>query len=249
MAADSKPTKDCKANSLCWVDILSGAIHTATPGTGAVQNIRLSTLVGAAVPKSSGGFVAATTEGFADVASDGHATTRIAVLGEGLRMNDAKCDPAGRMWAGSCAMDFAPGRGALHVLTPEWSTWCVLDGLTQPNGLGWSPDGGTFYLIDTAAGELNAFDLSRDGLSPVNRRVLASFPVERGYPDGMTVDASGCLWIALWGGGRLVRLSPQGVLLAEVPLPVMQPVLLCVRRRESRRPVCDDRPRRPDPWP
>jgi sugar lactone lactonase YvrE len=63
-------------------------------------------------------------------------------------MNDAKCDPSGRFWAGSTAMDFAPGQGALHVLEPDRSTRVVLDGLTQPNGLGWSPDGSVFYLVD-----------------------------------------------------------------------------------------------------
>ncbi|WP_327241692.1 SMP-30/gluconolactonase/LRE family protein [Streptomyces sp. NBC_01320] len=217
------PFWDGETGQLTWVDILAGRVHTADPAAPRPHTLTLPTFVGAAVPKASGGYVAATTEGFTDVRADGTWTTRLSVLPPGHRMNDAKCDPQGRLWAGSCTMDFAAGRGALHVLTPDWATEPVLDGLTQPNGLGWSPDGRTFYLIDTVAHEVNAFDVPPDRLAPARRRTLARFPEAAGEPDGMTVDADGCLWIALWGGGRLLRLSPDGGVLAEVPLPVDQP--------------------------
>lgn len=215
------PFWDAETARLSWVDILAGTISTGDPAAATVHSVTLPTLVGAAVPKATGGFVAATAEGFAEMDADGDWRTRHSILPDGVRMNDAKCDPAGRFWAGSCAMDFASGRGALHVLDRDWHTEVVLDGLTQPNGLDWSPDGRTFYLIDTAEGELNAFDVSDRGLS--GRRVPATFPVAGGYADGMTVDAEGCLWIAMWGGGRVVRLSPTGDRLTEVPVPVEQP--------------------------
>ncbi|MFB6782379.1 SMP-30/gluconolactonase/LRE family protein [Streptomyces sp. NPDC056352] len=217
------PFWDSETGQLTWVDILAGRVHTADPAVPRPHTLTLPTFVGAAVPKASGGYVAATTEGFTDVRADGTWTTRLAVLPPGRRMNDAKCDSQGRLWAGSCAMDFATGRGALHVLAPDWATQPVLDGLTQPNGLGWSPDGRTFYLIDTVAHEVNAFDVLPDRLAPTRRRTLARFPEAAGVPDGMTVDSDGCLWIAMWRGGRLFRLSPDGGVLAEVPLPVDQP--------------------------
>ncbi|GAA2800380.1 SMP-30/gluconolactonase/LRE family protein [Kitasatospora paracochleata] len=218
------PFWDGDSGRLSWVDILGGTVHTADPATRHVRTFTLPTLVGAAVPKTSGGFVAATTEGFTDLAPDGTWTTRRAVLPPGQRMNDAKCDAAGRLWAGSCAMDFAPSGGALHVLSPGWQTERFLDGeLTQPNGLGWSPDGRTFYLVDTVAREVNAFDVLPDRLAPANRRTLARFPDRGGEPDGLTVDADGCLWIALWGGGRIVRVSPEGRVLTEIAVPVAQP--------------------------
>ena len=209
---------------LCWVDILTGTIHDDHPeALDHRLRFQLPTTVGAAVPKSSGGYVAATGEGFADVCADGSWTTRLDILPDGVRMNDAKCDSSGRFWAGSCALDFAAGRGALHVLNPDWTTEQVLSGLTQPNGLDWSPDGRTFYLIDTQAREVSAFDVRPDRLEPTNRRLLTRFPDSAGYPDGMTVDADGGLWIAMWGGGRLLHVSPEGGNLEQIPLPVEQP--------------------------
>lgn len=217
------PYWDAEAGRLHWVDILRGRIHSSGLDAADHQVIEVPTLVGAAVPKVSGGYVAATAEGFAEVGHDGTWTTRVDLLPSTQRMNDAKCDHAGRFWAGSTDMDFAPGHGALHVLTPSWRWEQVLDGLTLPNGLEWSLDGHTFYLVDTIAGELSAFDAPSSGLTPTNRRLLARFPSRDGIPDGMTIDADGCLWIAMWGGGRIVRLSPDGEILATVPVPVAQP--------------------------
>lgn len=217
------PFWDRETGQLRWVDILAGTINTGDPVSSRRHTITLPTLVGAALPKASGGFVAATAEGFAEVRPDGTWTTRDTVLPPGQRMNDAKCDAAGRLWAGSCDLDFAPGHGRLHVLSTDWTSRQVLGDLALPNGLDWSSDGRTFYLVDTVAGELNAFDVRPDRLDLANRRVLARFPEAGGIPDGMTADAHGCLWIAMWGGGRLLRVSPEGRTLAEVPLPVAQP--------------------------
>ncbi|MEV0408850.1 SMP-30/gluconolactonase/LRE family protein [Actinoallomurus sp. NPDC050550] len=218
------PFWDRRTGLLHWVDILAGRIHTGDTRTGSrLEPVTLPTLVGAAVPKTSGGFVAATKEGFADVDPGGTSTTRSAFLPAGHRMNDAKCDASGRLWAGSTDMDFAPGQGALHVLSPDWSSLHVLDGLTLPNGLGWSPDQRTFYLVDTIAGELNAFDVTPGRSTLANRRLLTRFNESSGMPDGMTIDTDGCLWIAMWGGDRLLRISPEGRTLMELPVPARQP--------------------------
>ncbi|GIH18605.1 gluconolactonase [Rugosimonospora africana] len=235
------PVWDARHGRLHWVDIPAGHIHTSDPGTdwsgsprgdrraepdqsiGQTTSIELPTQVGAAVPRRGGGFLAATAEGFASVEADGSMTVRCAILPDGERMNDAKCDRYGRFWAGSTTMDFQPGRGALHLLMPDWTTRVVLDGLTLPNGLDWSPDGRTFYLADTMAGEISAFDSDLESASISNRRVLFRMPVEAGMPDGLTVDASGCLWVAIWGGDRVLRLSPDGDVLGEIPMPVHQP--------------------------
>jgi len=208
---------------LHWVDILAGSIHTSDPAGGSTRSIYVPTLVGAAVPRRTGGFVAATSDGFATVDDDGRCDLRLAILPGDSRMNDAKCDRLGRFWAGSTHMEFAPGRGVLHVLLPDWTTRVVWEGLTLPNGLGWSVDGRTFYLVDTVEGEVCAFDTDPATAQLSGRRVLRRFPSEHGLPDGLTVDAAGCLWIALWGGGRVVRISPDGELLDEIAMPVDQP--------------------------
>jgi sugar lactone lactonase YvrE len=207
---------------LHWVDILGGAIHTGEPDTGAVSTVCVPTLVGAAVPDAEEGFVVACAEGFGTV-RDGSLDVRCRILGDGLRMNDAKCDPWGRLWAGSNAMNFDAGAGRLHVLRADWSTEVVLDGLTLPNGLGWSPDGTTFYLVDSYAYEIYAFAVTADGMDIGSRRVIATFDQRQGMPDGMCVDAEGCLWVAIWGGGRIERLAPNGRRLRTVTMPVQQP--------------------------
>jgi sugar lactone lactonase YvrE len=211
------------ARTLHWVDILAGSIHTSDLTTGHTSTLTVPTLVGAAVPRREGGFVAATAEGFGTVDSRGVLDRRLVFLPNGIRMNDAKCDVRGRLWAGSTALDFRTGEGRLHVLLPDWSTRVVLDGLTLPNGLGWSPDGRTFYLIDSIAGELYAFDTYPDRVVLAHRRVLYAFPAEMGLPDGLTVDSAGCIWVALWGGSRVVRISPDGDLIGSIEMPVRQP--------------------------
>ncbi|MEU7866414.1 SMP-30/gluconolactonase/LRE family protein [Dactylosporangium sp. NPDC049140] len=215
------PVWDALSGRLHWVDIPAGHIHTSDPTTRQTSTLTLPTQVGAAVPRRRGGFVAAVAEGFASV--EAGMTVRCAILPERERMNDAKCDRHGRLWAGSTTMDFQPGRGALHVLMPDWTTRVVLEGLTLPNGFDWSPDGRTFYLADTMAGEISAFDADLERATIGRRRTFARFPQDTGMPDGLTVDATGCLWVAMWGGDRVVRLSPDADLLGELPMPVHQP--------------------------
>ncbi|GAA2345202.1 CBU_1789 family Dot/Icm type IV secretion system effector [Dactylosporangium salmoneum] len=215
------PVWDARDARLHWVDIPAGHIHTSDPTTGQTSTLDLPTHVGAAVPRRGGGFVAAVAEGFASV--EAGMTVRCAILPVGERMNDAKCDRRGRLWAGSTTMDFQPGRGALHVLMPDWTTRVVLEGLTLPNGLGWSPDGRTFYLADTMAGEISAFDADLERATIGRRRTFARFPDGTGMPDGLTVDATGCLWVAMWGGDRVVRISPDADVLGELPMPAHQP--------------------------
>jgi sugar lactone lactonase YvrE len=219
------PFWDAETSRLVWVDILAGKVHISDPASGSTSTVVLPQFVGAAVPANSGGLIAATGQGFAEIRPDGTWTSRLSVLPAGEMMNDAKCDAAGRLWVGSYAEGFAAGRGRLHVLSADWTCVEVLSGLTLPNGLGWSPDGRVFYLIDSIAHELYAFDVKPEGLVPASQRVLARFPDEGdALADGLTVDEEGCLWVTIFGGGRLLRLSPEGRTLAEIPTPVTQPV-------------------------
>lgn len=217
------PHWDGAAQLLHWVDILAGQIHSTALDTQNTRTLQLPWLVGAAVPRRIGGFVAATSDGFAEVDLDGTYRARHNLLGPGARMNDAACDSRGRLWAGSTDMEFAPGGGALHVLHPDWTTQVVLDDLTLPNGLGWSPDGAVFYLVDTVERHVLAFDADPDTAVLSRRRVLARFPESAGQPDGLCVDARGNLWIALWGGSQVVRVTPDGKTRERLALPVTQP--------------------------
>jgi len=215
------PFWDAASHRLSWVDILAGAV-TSVGADGRRTEVTLPCTVGAAIPKESGGYIAATATGFAEITERTTVVDRVSMLPAGQRMNDAGCDPAGRLWAGSTELRFKEGHGAVHVVDEKWRVRTVLTDLTLPNGLGWSTDGRTFYLIDSIAAEVNAFNVADDGFGLRDRRVLARLDGE-GLPDGMTVDASGSLWIAMWGGNRLIRLSPGGDILRQVELPVAQP--------------------------
>lgn len=211
------------AGRLHWVDILSGDVHVSDLGTGTSTTVHVPTWVGAAVPMIGGGYVAATREGFATIV-DGTLDTFGPFLPTGTRMNDAKCDPAGRLWAGSCAEDFARGAGALHRLDADWSHHTVVEGLTQPNGLGWSPDARTMYLIDTQDLTLIAYAFDLESGAVGESRIVARFDADRdGYPDGLTVDSEGCLWIAMWAGSVVLRVSLDGEILRRISMPVAQP--------------------------
>lgn len=132
-------------------------------------------------------------------------------------MNDGGCDPHGRFYCGSMAYEETPGAGTLYRLDADGTTTVVESEVTVSNGLVWSPDGATAYYADTATGRVDAFDYDPDkGLT--GRRPWAAVP--RGAPDGLTIDAEGGVWAALWGGGAVCRFTPTGHLDGVVSLPV-----------------------------
>jgi sugar lactone lactonase YvrE len=130
-----------------------------------------------------------------------------------LRSNDAKADPAGRMWLGTMAYDETPGASALYRLdSGAAGPVRVLGGVTISNGLGWSSDAKTMYYIDTPTGWIDAFDYDLETGELANRRGFAQIPAGAGSPDGMTTDADGGVWVALWGGGAVRRYRQDGSL-------------------------------------
>ena len=150
------------------------------------------------------------------------------------RTNDGACDPAGRLWVGTMARDEASPTAGLYRVDLDLSVTRVLDGTTISNGLGWSPDGATFYFIDSPTRRIDAFDYDPASGAIENRRPLAAVEGEGAVPDGMNVDAEGCLWVALHGGWGLRRFSPGGELLAEVRLPVARITSCCFGGPELR---------------
>jgi sugar lactone lactonase YvrE len=217
------PHWDAEAELLWWVDLLAGLVHNIGLRSDRLGTWSLGRPVGAVIKRASGGFVVADSRGFRYLGVDGSRGDEIAVLGAGKRMNDAKADPAGWFWSGSTAMDFSAGQGELWVLRPDGTAEQVLDGLTLPNGLGWSPDGKTFYLVDTLQGWLRAWDFSPGVGITGGPRSIVEFTDQTQVADGLCVDAEGTIWLAIWGGSRLERYAPDGTLLEAVPLPVVQP--------------------------
>jgi sugar lactone lactonase YvrE len=183
---------------------------------GTVGRRHVGRVVAALRPRRLGGAVLGVERGFALEESDG-AVRHLPPLWEdgGLRMNEGGCDPEGRFLCGSMAYDQERGAAALHRLDPDGSVHVVLTGVTISNGLEWSPDGTLAYYVDTPTGRVDVLDADPDaGLT--RRRPFVAIPPDAGYPDGLTVDAQGGVWVALYGGGAVHRYTPGGVLDAVV---------------------------------
>jgi sugar lactone lactonase YvrE len=202
---------------LRWVDMLAGDV-LALGEDGAVERRHVGAVAAALRPRAGGGAVIALERGFAMEARDGE-LTRLPTLWDdpGMRFNDGGCDPEGRFFCGSMAYDARPGAGSLYRLDPDGSVAVVLAEVTISNGIDWSPDGHTAYYADTATGAVSAFE---DGRRLAGRRTFAEIDGGDGAPDGLTVDAEGGVWVALYGGGAVRRYAPSGALDAVVELPV-----------------------------
>ncbi|WP_368656251.1 SMP-30/gluconolactonase/LRE family protein [Streptomyces viridosporus] len=201
---------------LRWLDMLAGDVLSLAPDH-TVARRHIATVVAAVRPRRRGGAVLGVTRGFALEDPDGKVTILNPLWSdERIRMNEGGCDPDGRFYCGSMAYDGRQGAGSVHRLDPDGSTTIVLDEVTVSNGLEWSPDGDRAYYVDTATGRIDVFDYDRaGGLS--GRRPFAVVP---DGPDGVTVDAEGGVWVALYGGGSVHRYAPDGTLDEVVELPV-----------------------------
>ncbi|MEU6038354.1 SMP-30/gluconolactonase/LRE family protein [Actinomadura sp. NPDC047616] len=206
------PTWDPAAGRLLWVDILASEVHAYDPSTGTDTVRPTPQHVGAAKPRASGGLVVNLRDGVGLYAPDGSFRWLAEWPEDGCRGNDAAVAPDGVLWAGTMRYDEAPGGGRLRRVTPEGKVTTVLNDVTVSNGLAWSPDGRLMYYVDTPTRRVDVFQGD-------DRRVFAHVP---GLPDGLTVDADGCVWVALWGGGRVLRYTPAGVLDRAVEVPARQ---------------------------
>ncbi|WP_258308252.1 SMP-30/gluconolactonase/LRE family protein [Streptomyces sp. NWU339] len=204
---------------LRWLDMLAGDVLSLA-ADGTVTRRHIDTVVAAVRPRRRGGAVIGVTRGFALEDTDGKVTLLDSLWSdERVRMNEGGCDPDGRFYCGSMAYGGQQGAGSVHRLDPDGSTTTVLDGVTISNGLEWSPDGDRAYYADTATDRVDVFDYDRErGLS--GRRPFAAAPSGPGSPDGLTVDAEGGVWVALYGGGSVCRYAPDGTLDEVVNLPV-----------------------------
>ena len=168
------------------------------------------------------GWLLGAGRGFVHLAPDGTHRTIAEVAPPATRMNDGACDPQGRFWAGTLADDHHAGGGALYRLDGTGRTELVLDGLTISNGLGWSPDSRTMYLVDSGPRVVNAFAFDAEHGTISSGRVLITVAEDVGAPDGMTVDAAGDLWVAIYNGGQVRRYSPDGALREVLTVPARQ---------------------------
>ena len=218
------PVWDAASGRVLWVDLLAGDVLATTPDGSSTRRVHVAEVAACVVPRHRGGLAVATARGFVLLDADWQTQQAVADLWDdpGVRMNDGACDAAGRFFCGSMASDIGTGRGSLYRLNPDGSSSVVWHGVTISNGLGWSPDGSTAYYVDSPTGRIDSFDYDADAGTFSGRRTFAAIPEYAGAPDGLTVDAEGGVWVALWGGGTVHRYSPAGRLDAVVEVVARQ---------------------------
>jgi sugar lactone lactonase YvrE len=214
---------DAEKKVMYWVDILSAQVYIYDPDSGQNRTIDTCQAVGTVVPRKSGGLVVALHNGFAQIDLQSEKITPIGEDPErripANRFNEGKCDPVGRLWAGTMEFGCAQDAGALYCLDAQQTVSKKIAPVTISNGIVWSADQQTMYFIDTPLNNVRAYDYDIDTGGISNERVICENEGKGGF-DGMAIDAEGMLWIAVYGGWAVKRYDPKsGQLLRELGMP------------------------------
>lgn len=220
-----------KRQDLLWVDIEKGEVHRFDPATGTDRTWQIGSRVGFAVDTTRGDVIAGTQKGLVRL---NLSIGDVALLTDpeadlpNNRFNDGKCDPKGRLWAGSMSVEETEGAGSFYRIHPDLKAEKAFRSVTISNGIAWSPDSKTMYYIDTPTVRVDAFDYDPETGSIHNRRPVIRIPEGVGFPDGMTIDREGMLWIAMWAGWSVTRWNPStGEMIGKIELPVEKVTACC----------------------
>lgn len=221
---------DMERQRLWWVDIPAGLVHCFDPSSGDNQQWEIGEPVGCLAPSVQGDLILATRSGFWRFDPTSGEKTALhdpEADRPGNRFNDGATDPKGRFWAGTMKDDGGPpaAAGAFYRLDPDLTSTMWVDGIFTTNGLAFSPDGKTMYSADSnrSVQTIWAADYDLETGKPSERRPFFDASSVAGRPDGGTVDADGCYWMAGVGGWQLVRLTPDGQIDRIVDLPIERP--------------------------
>lgn len=232
------PRWHCGEQKLYWVDIDAGRLYRLDPVSGEHEFRQFDEQIGCFVFRDGGGFVVAMRSGFhfmdgwdaplrpiADPEADKPAT----------RFNDGRCDAAGRFLAGTVYPPKDHGGAALYSLDNDLSVTCLQDDVLTANGVAFSPDNRFLYFSDTPRHVIYRYPYDLETGRVGEREIFHRFPDGQGRPDGASVDREGCYWSALYEGGRIVRLSPAGEILEEIPVPARCPTMVAFGGPDLRR--------------
>lgn len=223
------PAWDAARNRLLLVDISGARRHAVDWATGAVTTHEVQETTSAWIPRAVGGTVVVCRRGVRLADDDGAGPVSLEVEAElrSNRSNDAKCDPAGRLWLGTMSDAERDPVGSLYRVDADLSLTRVLEGTTISNGLGWSPDARRMYFVDSPTRRVDVFAYDASTGEASDRSVFVSTTAFRGVPDGLAVDADGSVWVAMHDGAALLRFSPDGRHVGTLDLPVSRPTSCC----------------------
>ncbi len=215
---------DAAKQRLLWVDILSQKIYSFNPQNGANTGYDIGQDVGTVVLTESDRWAYAGQDGIGFLNPENGEITEGAKPEKNhpeIRFNDGKCDPRGTFWAGTMAYDCTRGAGKLYEFDSKGNVKIKIDTTTISNGLAWSSDCKKFYFIDSLTYEIHQYDYDITTGDIQNKKIITTIEKEIGLPDGMTIDNDNHLWVALFGGGKVIRINPEtGDTVFEVCVPV-----------------------------
>jgi sugar lactone lactonase YvrE len=218
------PRWDAEVGRLLWVDIEGGLLHAGD------RTIEGGTMVCAVAPWAGDNVLVALADALAAVDVSDGTVRRLAQIPHGrpgMRCNDGACDAAGRFWIGTMALDESPGAAALYRYDPDGVLHTVLSGIGLSNGLCWDATDRLMYYVDSLTQRIDLFDFDLASGTVENRRPFAAIPEPDGIPDGLAIDDQGGIWVALHGGGRVLRFDPDGAVSGHVEVPVAKVTACC----------------------
>ncbi len=212
-----------KTGELIWVNITDKVLNFYNPFLDYNKELLTGQMIGTVVPAESGKLIVALENGFYQLDPETGSKLFIANPEEnksGNRFNDGKCDPSGRFWAGTMNKEGKQDSGALYRLDPDTAVHTMIDKVSISNGIVWSFDHQKMYYIDTPTQKVSSWDYNNETGEISNPKTAIEVPEEMGYPDGMTIDAEGNVWIALWNGSAIGCWNPEtGELIRTIDVP------------------------------
>ena len=214
---------DYRRQILYWIDIQKNTLFAYDPSSETNVAYDLTQNVGTVVPETEQTVIVALKDG---VYRKNLRTDTLEFIGRPSslkpeeRFNDGKCDPQGRLWVGTMRISGKPGDSFLYKMDHDGTFTEMLDSVSISNGIIWSPDGTKMYYVDTPTSKVMAFDFDGDAGTISNPSIAVLVPDSLGHPDGMTIDAGGKLWVAMWGGHAVCQYDPvSGELLQRIEVP------------------------------
>ena len=212
-----------KTQELYWVDIEDQMLYIYNPQTKTNRSLPTPSKIGTVVPKNTNETIVALQDGIYTMNLKSGDVVLISDIESELtenRFNDGKCDPSGRLWVGSMALNMQSYKANLYMVDTTGNAQLKIDTVTNSNGIAWSSDQKTMYYIDTPTGMIRAFDFDNEIGAISNERVVVTVPDSMGFPDGMAIDSDDMLWVGMWNGNAVIRYNPQtGKVISKIEVP------------------------------
>ncbi len=218
------PQWSAREQAIYWVDIEGKKIQRYYINTKKFESFEMPIKICLMAFRSKGGMILGAEDGFYFWDPSTKKLDFISHPEKGkteARFNDGKVDRKGRLWAGTMTNQGATS--SLYRLNADLEVSQMESGITISNGVGWSPDNKTMYFVDSLRYVIYAYDFDFEKGTISNRRVFVQLTESFGIPDGLTVDSEGCVWVAIYGGWKVMRYDPAGKVVDEIPFPVSKP--------------------------